>query len=583
MKKQRLLKLTSVFAAAAMTVTSLGASLTAYAAQTADSPSGGEVYVERSKDVAGDFECIVDNNRGMASIVRYIGSASDVWIPDTIDGLPVKLIGANAFMNCSSIVNVHMPDTVETMYSFIFSNCANLETVELSKNLKSMDQYIFHSCPKLKKVELPDSLTSLEHWTFQSCSNLEEVYIPSSITDIKDDEFMFCSKVTIKGHKGSAAEAFANRKGIPFIDVDNNGNDNGGSTEPEKTVEYDYEELGNNTIAITRYNGNDTNVVIPSEINGAKVVRIGKIVDSDSGYIGYRVFNSTLVSVTIPDSVTSIGNAAFSDCSSLTSIKIPDSVTSIGNAAFNNCRSLTSITIPDSVTSIGWSAFEGCSSLTSITFSDSVTSIDDFAFMHCSSLTSINIPNSVTSIGDSAFQDCGSLKSINIPDSVTDIGWYAFEGCSSLKSLRIPDSVTSIGDSAFESCESLTSLRIPKSVTSIGSGAFSNNDPDRTLKLYEGSYAEQYAKENIIPYTYIDENEENKPHYGDLDDDGEITANDALTILRSSVGMATPTPEQIAAADVDGDGNITANDALAVLRHSVGMGDGGNIGEEITA
>lgn len=198
---------------------SFSLSITAYADQTGNNPSGVVIYSEPSKEISGDFECIVDNNRGMASIVKYNGKGSEVWIPEKINGLPVKLIGDHAFSGCSTIVKVHMPNTVETIYSFIFSNCANLETVEMSKSLKSMGQYIFHSCPKLKKISLPDSLTSLEHWTFQSCSNLEEVYFPSSITDIKDDEFMFCGKVTIKGYSGSAAEQFAKEKGFPFVDV----------------------------------------------------------------------------------------------------------------------------------------------------------------------------------------------------------------------------------------------------------------------------------------------------------------------------------------------------------------------------
>ena len=110
MKRSKLRALTAVITAAAMLSGSFA--LTAGAAQTDEPLSGGEVCVEQSRDIAGDFECIVDNSRGMASIVRYIGSDSDVWIPDTIDGLPVTLIGGNAFMNCNSIVNVHMPDTV---------------------------------------------------------------------------------------------------------------------------------------------------------------------------------------------------------------------------------------------------------------------------------------------------------------------------------------------------------------------------------------------------------------------------------------------------------------------------------------
>ena len=177
-------------------------------------------------------------------------------------------------------------------------------------------------------------------------------------------------------------------------------------------------------------------------------------------------------SVIIEDGVTSIGDSAFSYCSSLTSVRIPDSVTSIGYCAFGDCRSLTSVSIPDSVTSIGYCAFEYCRSLTSVHIPDSVTSIGDYAFYNCSRLTNVRIPDSVTSIGYYAFEDCDRLTSVSIPDSVTSIGDSVFYNCFSLTNVRIPDSVTSIGDYAFYNCLSLTNVRIPDSVTSIGDSTF---------------------------------------------------------------------------------------------------------------
>ena len=208
-----------------------------------------------------------------------------------------------------------------------------------------------------------------------------------------------------------------------------------------------------------------------------------------------------LTSITIPNSVTSIGDEAFGYCSGLASITIGNNVTSIGLNAFRNCTGLTSITIPNSVTNIGSSAFEGCSGLTSITIPNSVTSIGSSAFKGCSGLTSITIPNSVTSIGYEAFRRCTGLTSICvdegnsvydsrencnaiiqtetneliagcqstiIPNSVKRIENSAFEGCNGLTSITIPNSVTNIGSSAFEGCSGLTSITIPNSVTSIG-------------------------------------------------------------------------------------------------------------------
>ena len=234
--------------------------------------------------------------------------------------------------------------------------------------------------------------------------------------------------------------------------------------------------------AVMEYVGTSAEVYIPSTYQGLPVTSIGD-----------RAFSrcSSLTSITIPDSVTSIGEWAFSGCDSLTSIivdpqnsvyhsdgnclietesktliagcktsVIPSdgSVISIGDYAFSGCSGLTSVTIPDSVTSIGYAAFRGCDSLESVTIPDSVTSIGVWAFSGCSSLESVTIPDSVTSIGYGAFSGCSSLESVTIPDSVTSIGYGAFVDCSSLTSVTIGDSVTSIGDYAFAGCSSLTSI-----------------------------------------------------------------------------------------------------------------------------
>ena len=269
---------------------------------------------------------------------------------------------------------------------------------------------------------------------------------------------------------------------------------------------------------ITDYWGTVAEFVIPSTIGGYPVVGIGPSV-----FAGSR----QLTSVTIPDSVTSIGDSAFGSCTSLKNVYIadlaawceiqfgnsganplsnganlylddalvcdlviPDSVTGIDDYAFYNCESLTSVTIPDSVTSIGDYAFYNCDSLTSVTISESVTSIGDSAFNDCSNLTSVTIPDSVTSIGDFAFNDCSNLTSVTIPDSVTSIGHYAFYYCTSLKNVYISDlaawcEILFGGSTANPLCNGanlylddalVCDLVIPDSVTSIDDNAFYNCD-----------------------------------------------------------------------------------------------------------
>jgi hypothetical protein len=180
-----------------------------------------------------------------------------------------------------------------------------------------------------------------------------------------------------------------------------------------------------------------------------------------------------LASITIPNSVTSIGESAFNDCDALMSITIGNSVQSIGASAFSYCQALMSITIPNSVISIGTSAFYYCRQLTSITIPNSVTSIGASAFYGCNALTSITIGNSVTTLENNVFYDCDKLTSVTIGNSVTMIMSNAFNDCSGLKSIVIPSSVQLIGGNAFTGCSSLTKV-IAQSETppALGSNNF---------------------------------------------------------------------------------------------------------------
>ena len=163
--------------------------------------------------------------------------------------------------------------------------------------------------------------------------------------------------------------------------------------------------------------------------------------------------------VIIPDGVTHIGDDVFR---SITSVTIPNSVKSIGARAFYR-TALSEITIPDSVTEIGFAAFAECSRLTRVTLSKNLTKIEDSLFSDCSSLENITIPNGVRSIGQSSFRRCSSLKIITISDGLTSIAGGAFAACTSLVDIIIPSSVTDIAGSAFGGCTSLTSILIEPS------------------------------------------------------------------------------------------------------------------------
>ena len=260
-------------------------------------------------------------------------------------------------------------------------------------------------------------------------------------------------------------------------------------------------------------------VVIPATLDGKPVTSIGPMAFNGSSAltsvtipdsvmsIGYEVFSgcsdSLFDTTTIPGVVLvdgwavgntgslsgnlnltgarGIGSSAFSDCTNLTSVTMPDSVTGIGSHAFSGCSGFTSVTIPGSVMSIGSYAFHGCTNLTSVTIPQyvldcqirNVFSMGRRPIVAITSITDISFSSTVTNIGESAFYGCSGLTNVTIPDSVTSIGYSAFYNCSGLTNVTIPDSVTSIGYSAFYNCSGLTSVTIPDSVTVIGGQAFS--------------------------------------------------------------------------------------------------------------
>ena len=214
--------------------------------------------------------------------------------------------------------------------------------------------------------------------------------------------------------------------------------------------------------------------------------------------IGDNAFNSCqyLASITIPKSVTSIGQEAFSS-SGLNSISIPNNVITIGVSAFNGCIDLISVKMGKKVSDIGDEAFNGCSSLTSITLPYMLESIGNKAFYGCA-LISITIPDNVTEIGEEAFKNNSSLTTVILGEDITEIKQQTFFGCTSLSSIIIPEEVTSIGDNAFNGC-ALTSITIPDNVEEIGEYAFANNGHLTTAILGEGIMEIEKGTFNACP------------------------------------------------------------------------------------
>ena len=203
----------------------------------------------------------------------------------------------------------------------------------------------------------------------------------------------------------------------------------------------------------------------------------------------FSMYGKQIIELTIPATVTSIGDEAFKDCSKLANINISDSVTSIGTSAFNGCKALTSITIPEGVTTMGQQAFYKCEKLATVEFkgNDKLTKIAEAAFMGCVVLNKINIPDSVTVIAPNAFKGCTKLSEISIPDNVKILNLCAFGDCTALTTVNFSGNsqLTSIGDEAFKDCSKLANINIPDSVETIGSTAF-DGCPDSVSNPFSG-------------------------------------------------------------------------------------------------
>lgn len=222
-----------------------------------------------------------------------------------------------------------------------------------------------------------------------------------------------------------------------------------------------------------------TALTVPETLGGVKVTAI-----EDQAFQGCK-----FTSVSLPDSITSIGDYAFYSCGELSGIVLPSSLQSIGAYSFAFCDALESISIPQGVDTVSENAFVGCNALSVVELAEGVRAIGDFAFYSCPSLSAINLPTSLETIGLGAFFNDTALVSIDVPQGVTEVGGSAFKGCSSLQRISLPASVTKIGTSAFDGISYASTIAVQtRSQMKTLTESSLHLDPERTTVIYEEGY-----------------------------------------------------------------------------------------------
>lgn len=438
----------------------------------------------------------------------------------------VKKIGFAAFMNCSELTSITVPNTVVEYGYWILNGCNKIKGIQISKSVKKIDSGAFSGCGGLesiivesgnpnfdsrnncnaiietksntllagcKNTIIPNSISSLSSECFYGCYDLKNISIPNSVKSIGYNAFYGCTSLPII-------------ENIRYADTN--------------IIEVTDKTLSTYSIREgTRFIGhqafkdcvNLTDIKIPNSVirieSGAfegcsSLPVVNNIRYADKYLVG--VTDTKLSSYTIQEGTLVIGSRAFEGCWNMTSVDMPNSVEIIDEQAFYMCHSLTNITFSSSLNTIGADAFDGCN-FKSVKIPNTVTIIGSRAFAQCHRLTDVYVPQSVTTIGDGAFshneslsnivvehnnstydsrENCNAIietatntiisacKNTTIPTSVTAIGNEAYARCSEITSFNIPDNITIIGNRAFSDCYNLAEVNIPSSVTSLGEGAF---------------------------------------------------------------------------------------------------------------
>ena len=427
------------------------------------------------------------------------------YVPKSLKTITVtggKVVPGYAFYGLSGVETIKVPDTVATIGARAFFNCASLKSAPLPKSLSSIGERAFSGCKAITEINIAKTVTSIGNYAFDDCSALKTAVIAGGEKGI--GAFMF--------NKCIALESLT----LPFAGYSLEGVEKANSN--AYVIDLFEEECGDYTYKST--NASNYTRYVPKSLE--KITITGGTRLPNCAFYGL----SGVKSFVIPDSVTEIGNNAFSDCQSLTENVMTDNITSVGSGAFMRCTGIKKAVFGKKLESVGASAFADCTALTEVTVPASVTSLGQSAFSGCSALKSAVIENCEDGIGAFVFDKCASLESITLPyagykladvekagstaclidlfnedfgDAAyksADLNNYsryvpkslktiritggtrlpngAFFGFTNVENFDIADSVTSAGNYAFAHCQAIKDIFMNENVTAVGEYAYLN-------------------------------------------------------------------------------------------------------------
>lgn len=434
-------------------------------------------------------------NVTIPNTVKRIGESAFSWCTDlTSISIPnsVTYIGKNAFNSCTNLTSITLPSSIDTIHEHTFDYCTNLVSVLIPNSVKCIGDNAFDDCQKLVSINIPNSVKSIGAHAFDGCNLLESIIIPDSVISIGKGAFNYCRNLT------------------------------------SVTIGKSVTDIG----VFAFYDSGITSVEW-------KAIACNNFIMDD---VLCSIFENTVQSFTFGDEVEIIPALLCEGMNQLTSITLPVSVTSIGERAFENCSNLVGdLVIPDNVVTIGTEAFSKCTNLSSVTIGKKVRTVGDYAFLSCLNLKSVNISDlsawCTIKFGNSEANPLAGKLYLNgvlvtdllIPNDVTCIENYVFRSCS-LKSLKISENVTSIGEGAFWGCSGLTFITCEAlNPPTLGSSVF--YEVNKSIPLYvpaESITAYKTADQwkdflNILPGPQgMEEIVENSSQDGKFIHDGQI-------------------------------------------------------------